>query len=104
MCNHDDLILCRNISSNIATKVINNFAPVMVCLTAWDIMSLPLDSLKMHLRGLDKDTAIMINIKSPCKVDMAIIGEPVTFADDVEITASELVHLLDKGDMKGDTK
>jgi hypothetical protein len=49
------------------------------------------------LQGLESDTLIMIDIKSINCCDMAIVNQSVKFPENVEITASEFVHLLDKG-------
>jgi hypothetical protein len=100
-------------------RIINLHAlPVMVCRSAGSIVDSGLTSLIKHLQGLEPDTLIMVNIKSINCCDMATISSPapiandcnghsvyattgrVTFAENVEITASEFVHLLNKGDME----
>lgn len=82
-------------------RIINLHAlPVMVCRSAGSIVDSGLTSLIKHLQGLEPDTLIMVNIKSINCCDLATVGQKVTFAENVEITASEFVHLLDKGDAK----
>lgn len=80
-------------------RIINLHAlPVMVCRSAGSIVDSGLTSLIKHLQGLEPETLLMINIKSINCCDMAIVNQSVKFAENVEITASEFVHLLDKGD------
>ena len=100
MCNHDDLIRLHEIYRNAINKLAVHALPIMVCLSANDIMGLPLDSLKPHLQGLEPDTLLMINLKSINTCDLAVVGQSVKFADNVQITASEFVHLMDKGETK----
>lgn len=105
MCeNYENVKRLREIYRNVVQKLAVHALPIMVCLSAKDIMGLPLDSLKGHLQGLDPDTLLMINLKSINSCDLAIVEQSVTFADNVPITATEFVHLLDKGDVKGETK
>jgi hypothetical protein len=79
-------------------RIINLHAlPVMVCRSAGSIVDSGLTSLIKHLQGLESDTLIMIDIKSINCCDMAIVNQSVKFPENVEITASEFVHLLDKG-------
>jgi hypothetical protein len=100
MCNLDDFIRLHEIYRNALNTLAVQALPIMVCLSASDIASLPLDSLKGHLQGLEPEALLMINIKSINSCDLAVVGQSVTFADNVQITAAEFVHLLDKGDMK----
>jgi len=100
MCNQDNLIRLKEIYHNAINKLAAVALPIMVCLSAKDIMGLPLDSLKSHLQGLEPDTLLMINLKSINTCDLAVVNQSVTFADNVQITASEFVHLLDKGETK----
>jgi len=100
MCNQDNLIRLKEIYHNAINKLAAVALPIMVCLSAKDIMGLPLDSLKSHLQGLEPDTLLMINLKSINSCDLAVVGQTVKFADNVQITASEFVHLLDKGETK----
>lgn len=98
MCNHDNLIRLREIYQNALNKLAVQALPIMLCLSAHDIAGLPLDSLKKHIQGLEPETLIMVNIKSINCCDLATVGQSVKFAENVEITAAEFVHLLDKGD------
>jgi len=100
MCNQDNLIRLKEIYHNAINKLAAVALPIMVCLSAKDIMGLPLDSLKSHLQGLEPDTLLMINLKSINSCDLAVVGQTVKFADNVQITASDFVHLLDKGETK----
>ena len=100
MCNQDNLIRLKEIYHNAINKLAAVALPIMVCLSAKDIMGLPLDSLKSHLQGLEPDTLLMINLKSINSCDLAVVGQTVKFADNVQITASEFVHLMDKGETK----
>jgi hypothetical protein len=82
-------------------RIINLHAlPVMVCRSAGSIVDSGLTSLIKDLQGLEPETLLMINIKSINCCDLAIVNQSVKFAENVEITASEFVHLLDKGDAK----
>ena len=101
MCeNYENVKRLREIYRNAINKLAAVALPIMLCLSAKDIMGLPLDSLKSHLQGLEPDTLLMINLKSINSCDLAIVEQSVTFADNVPITASEFVHLLDKGETK----
>lgn len=82
-------------------RIINLHAlPIMVCRSAGSIVDSGLNSLIKHLQGLEPDTLLMINLKSINSCDLAVVNQSVTFADNVQITASEFVHLLDKGETK----
>ncbi len=82
-------------------RIINLHAlPIMVCRSAGSIVDSGLNSLIKHLQGIEPDTLLMINLKSINSCDLAIVEQSVTFADNVQITASEFVHLMDKGETK----
>lgn len=103
MCNFREAELIAQIEKyqRILNKHLN--FPIMIYMKAEEIMRVPIKSVAWwvrHLADLEPDTLIMINIKSINCCDLATVGQKVTFAENVEITASEFVHLLDKGDTK----
>lgn len=100
MCNYDNQNRLREIYRNVVQKLAVQALPIMVCLSVLDIAGLPVESLHKHIQGKDPETLIMVNLKTTESCDLAIVEQSVTFADNVPITASEFVHLLDKGETK----
>ena len=104
MESYDNANRLREIYRNVVQKLACQALPIMVCLSVQDMAGLPLENLHKHIQGKDPETLIMVNLKTTGSCDLAIVEQSVTFADSVPITAAEFVHLLDKGDVKGEIK
>ena len=99
---YDNVKRLREIYQNVVSKLACQALPIMVCLSVQELAGLPVENLHKHIQGKDPDTLVMVNLKSLNQCELFVVGDDVAFAEET-IAISEFVHLLDKGDVKGET-